>query len=189
MLGRSSLGIICATFGRYLFTGSGHVTEQWSHTSKNPRPIFTEIAFSATQLAAIDWNGDITRDLGQSMAKESLADWRPPRRNNNDNNPIEAAIKMNPFHKSTTAEKIDKILLPESSWAHKEAIHCGPFQKEITIKMFSTIIERTAPYWKLVTGGSKLQSKNVVWCESWTHHAISGPSKIKVGPSRHFMVL
>ena len=31
------------------------------------RLLFTEIVFSVTQLAAIDWNGDIMRYLGQKM--------------------------------------------------------------------------------------------------------------------------
>ena len=34
--------------------------------------LFGEIVFSATELAVIDWNGDIMHELGQNMTKCDL---------------------------------------------------------------------------------------------------------------------
>ena len=57
-----------ATFQQLLvkkMSRSDQVTELWRHMTYSLRPIFKESVFSATLLAAIDWNGDIMHVLGQ----------------------------------------------------------------------------------------------------------------------------
>ena len=57
-------------FGKKALTGSGHVIEPSSYDiirGTASGRLFNEIVFSATGLAAIDWNGDIMHDLGQHM--------------------------------------------------------------------------------------------------------------------------
>ena len=59
-------GILCAAF-REKLTGSGQVTELWHHKRTAFDRLFRDIVCSATELAAIDWNGDIMNNLGQQM--------------------------------------------------------------------------------------------------------------------------
>ena len=54
-------------------TGSGQVTELRRHKRYSLRPIFNlfkKIVFSATQLAVIDWNGEIMHDLAQMTTSD-----------------------------------------------------------------------------------------------------------------------
>ena len=55
-----------------ILTGSGQVTELWRHKSNNIRPIFHGNRDFSNVLVAVDWNGDIMRDLGQNMSISDL---------------------------------------------------------------------------------------------------------------------
>ena len=60
--------ILCATFGKKKngLVRSGYRYDVIRGTEASDR-LFKGIVFSATGLAAIDWNGDIVHDLGQQM--------------------------------------------------------------------------------------------------------------------------
>ena len=58
-------------FGEKL-TGSGKSRSYYVIRGTASDGLLKEIVFSATELAAIDWNGDIMHDLGQNMTTSDL---------------------------------------------------------------------------------------------------------------------